>query len=143
MSFVVDLVGAAQMCQTRGEPSTTDAAGDCSRLQIRRRRVDGFDVETGGRGIRLCDCLEILLRDHLVTLVAGGEFVGMLPASVAKFNTKRAGLKILPLKLPTVQVAASIVTVKNRTSGPAAGLFINCVRDVARSISAQPSSARG
>jgi DNA-binding transcriptional LysR family regulator len=71
-----------------------------------------------------------------VTLIAGGGFVGMLPASVAKFNT-RAGLKILPMKLPTVQVAASIVTVKNRTLSPTVKLFINCVRDVARSIFAQ------
>jgi hypothetical protein len=58
-------------------------------------------------------------------------------ASVAKFNAKRAGLKILHIKLPTVHVAASIVTVKNRTSSPTAKLFIDCVRDVARSISAQ------
>jgi DNA-binding transcriptional LysR family regulator len=72
-----------------------------------------------------------------VTLVAGGGFVGLLPASVAKFNKKRAGLKILPIKLPTVHVAASIVTVKNRTPSPTARLFINCVRDVARSIGAE------
>ena len=72
-----------------------------------------------------------------VTLVTGGGFVGLLPASVAKFNAKRAGLKILPIKLPTVHVAASIVTVKNRTPSPTARLFINCVRDVARSIAAQ------
>jgi DNA-binding transcriptional LysR family regulator len=72
-----------------------------------------------------------------VTLIAGGGFVGMLPVSVAKFNTKRAGLKILRIKLPTVHMAASVVTVKNRTPSPTARLFINCVRDVARSISAQ------
>jgi hypothetical protein len=56
---------------------------------------------------------------------------------VGQFNTKRVGLKILPIKLPTVHVAASIVTIKNRTLSPTAKLFINCVRDVARSISAQ------
>jgi DNA-binding transcriptional LysR family regulator len=39
-----------------------------------------------------------------VTLIAGGGFVGMLPVSVAQFNTKRAGLKILPIKLATVHV---------------------------------------
>jgi DNA-binding transcriptional LysR family regulator len=77
-----------------------------------------------------------------VTLVAGGGFVGILPASVAKFNTKRAGLKILPIKLPTVHVAASIVTVKNRTPSPTARLFINCVRDVARLTSAQPEPGK-
>jgi DNA-binding transcriptional LysR family regulator len=72
-----------------------------------------------------------------VTLVAGGGFVGMLPTSVAQFNTRRAGLKILPIKLSTVQVGASIVTVKNRTLSPTAKLFINCVRDVTRSMPGQ------
>ena len=72
-----------------------------------------------------------------VTLIASGRFVGVLPSSVAQFNTRRAGLKILPLKLPAVHVAAGIVTVKNRTLSPPAKLFINCVREVARPISKQ------
>ena len=76
------------------------------------------------------------VRFFTVTMLAA-TCIEMLPVSVAQFNTKRAGLKILPIKLPTVHVAASIVTVKNRTLSPAARLFIDCVRDVARSISAQ------
>jgi DNA-binding transcriptional LysR family regulator len=72
-----------------------------------------------------------------VTLIASGRFVGVLPSSVAQLNKRRAGLKILPLKLPAVHVAAGIVTVKNRTLSPFAELFINCVRDVARPIAKQ------
>ncbi|MGB6541673.1 MAG: LysR family transcriptional regulator [Xanthobacteraceae bacterium] len=72
-----------------------------------------------------------------VTLIASGRFVGVLPSSVAHLNKRRAGLKILPLKLPAVHVAAGIVTVKNRTLSPFAELFINCVRDVARPIAKQ------
>jgi DNA-binding transcriptional LysR family regulator len=72
-----------------------------------------------------------------VTLIASGRFVGVLPSSVAQLNKGRAGLKILPLKLPAVHVAAGIVTVKNRTLSPFAELFINCVRDVARPIAKQ------
>jgi len=69
-----------------------------------------------------------------VTLIASGRFVGVLPSSVAHFNAKRAGLKVLPLRLPAVQIAASIITVKNRTLSPAAKLFIDCAREVAKSI---------
>jgi DNA-binding transcriptional LysR family regulator len=70
-----------------------------------------------------------------VTLIAGGQFVGVLPSSVAHFNAKRADLKVLPLKLPTVQIAASIVSVRNRTLSPAAHLFINCAREAVKPMS--------
>ena len=74
-----------------------------------------------------------------VTLIASGRFVGVLPGSVAHFH-RRAGLKILPLKLPAVHSAASIVTVKNRTLNPSAKLFIDCARRVIRPISSSTIS---
>jgi DNA-binding transcriptional LysR family regulator len=66
-----------------------------------------------------------------VTLIASGKFVGLLPSSVAHFN-ERVGLRILPLKLPAVYLAASLVTVKGRTLNPSAKLFIDCVRETVR-----------
>jgi DNA-binding transcriptional LysR family regulator len=69
-----------------------------------------------------------------VTLIASGRFVGVLPSSVAQFHARRAGLKILPLKLPPVHVPASIVTLKNRTLSPPAKLFIDCAREAVKSI---------
>jgi DNA-binding transcriptional LysR family regulator len=63
-----------------------------------------------------------------VTLIASGRFVGVLPSSVAQFHARRAGLKILPLKLPPAHLPASIVTLKNRTLSPPATLFVNCAR---------------
>jgi DNA-binding transcriptional LysR family regulator len=74
-----------------------------------------------------------------VTLIASGRFVGVLPSSVAKFH-RRAGLKILPLKLPAVHVGASIVTVKNRTLSPSARLFIDCARQVIKPIASPVGS---
>ena len=62
-----------------------------------------------------------------VNLIAGSWFVGLLPRSVALFN-KRAGLNVLPAKLPAVRLAASIVTVKNRSLSPTAKMFIDCAR---------------
>jgi DNA-binding transcriptional LysR family regulator len=69
------------------------------------------------------------------TLIASGRFVGVLPSSVAHFSAKRADLKILPVKLSAAHVAASIVTVRNRTLSPAATLFINCAREAVRPMS--------
>jgi DNA-binding transcriptional LysR family regulator len=69
-----------------------------------------------------------------VALIAGGRFVGLLPSSVAQFSTKRAGLKILPVKLPVKRFAAGIITVKGRTVSPLTELFIESAREIARSI---------
>jgi DNA-binding transcriptional LysR family regulator len=75
-----------------------------------------------------------------VTLIAGGRFVGLLPRSTAQFNAKPVGLKILPMQLPGARIAAGVITVKNRTLSPLADLFIDCARDVAKSIA---SAAEG
>jgi DNA-binding transcriptional LysR family regulator len=75
-----------------------------------------------------------------VTLIASGRFVGMLPNSVARFNAKRVGLKIVPLKLPAGRFAAGIITVKGRTLSPLAELFIGCAHEVARSMRHPTSS---
>jgi DNA-binding transcriptional LysR family regulator len=69
-----------------------------------------------------------------VTLIASGRYVGLLPSSVAQFNSRRSGLKILPIKLPAARTAAGIVTVKGRTLNPLAELFIQCAREMARAL---------
>lgn len=68
------------------------------------------------------------------TLIATGKFVGILPNSVAKFSSRRVGLKILPARIPTTHYAIAILTVKNRTPGPLAQLFIEHARAVAKSL---------
>jgi DNA-binding transcriptional LysR family regulator len=69
-----------------------------------------------------------------VTLIATGRFVGLLPSSVARFNTGRAALKMLPTELSGARIAAGIMIVKNRTLSPLAAKFIECTREVAKSI---------
>jgi DNA-binding transcriptional LysR family regulator len=71
-----------------------------------------------------------------VTLIAGARFLGILPSSVALFNAKRVGLKVIPLKLPSARYAAGIVTVKGRALTPLAEVFIACARETASSIEA-------
>lgn len=68
------------------------------------------------------------------TLIATGKFVGILPNSIAKFSSRRVGLKILPSRIPTTHYAIAILTMKNRTPGPLAQLFIEHARAVAKSL---------
>jgi DNA-binding transcriptional LysR family regulator len=69
-----------------------------------------------------------------VSLIASGEFVGILPASVAALSAHQAALKVLPLKSRGPRISAEIVFLKNRTVSPAVGSFIDCAREVAKSL---------
>jgi DNA-binding transcriptional LysR family regulator len=69
------------------------------------------------------------------TLIGTGKFVGILPNSVARFGARRVGLKILPVMMPATRYPIAILTVKNRTPGPLAKLFIEHARTVAKSLS--------
>jgi DNA-binding transcriptional LysR family regulator len=68
-----------------------------------------------------------------VSLIASGEFVGILPASVAALSAHQEALKVLPLKSSGPRISAEIVFLKNRTLSPAVGSFINCTREVVKS----------
>jgi DNA-binding transcriptional LysR family regulator len=72
-------------------------------------------------------------------LAATGRFVTLLPSSIVRFSGRDLSLKMLPVKLPPrppLQVA--IVTLKNRTLSPAAEMFIECVREVSKSMVDKP-----
>jgi DNA-binding transcriptional LysR family regulator len=67
-----------------------------------------------------------------VSLIASGEFVGILPMSVATLSAHQAALRTLPLKSPGPRISAEIVFLRNRTLSPAVQSFINCAREVAK-----------
>jgi DNA-binding transcriptional LysR family regulator len=69
-----------------------------------------------------------------VSLIASGEFVGILPTSVAALSAHRTGLRVLPLKPSGPRISAEIVFLRNRTLSPAVESFINCAREVAVSL---------
>jgi DNA-binding transcriptional LysR family regulator len=77
------------------------------------------------------------------TLIATGKFVGILPNSVARFSARRVGLKILPVKIPDTRYSITILTVRNRTPGPLAKLFVEQARAVAKSLSSPASRRSG
>ena len=73
-----------------------------------------------------------------VSLIASGQFVGILPASVAALSAHQASLKVLPLKSAGPRISAEIVFLKNRTLSPAVESFIDCTREVAKSVVREP-----
>ncbi len=74
----------------------------------------------------------IHLRTHLL---AEQEFVAALPKSTLRLNAERFHLKELPIELPARPWPVAIVTLRNRTLSPVVERFIECVRDIAKTIS--------
>lgn len=70
----------------------------------------------------------------LTHFVAKGLFITACPKSVAHFNS----LKVLPVDLPVRPWAVTIVTLKNRTLSPVVERFIECAREVAKSMTRKP-----
>ncbi len=66
-----------------------------------------------------------------MSLLATGRFITIFPASLVSFSAKRPELKVLPVKLPMARVPSGIVTLKNRSLGPVAKLFMQSAREVA------------
>jgi DNA-binding transcriptional LysR family regulator len=63
-----------------------------------------------------------------------GRFLAVAAASTLRMSGKRLGLKAVPVDLPIHPGPIGIVILKNRTISPAVKLFIDCARDVAKSL---------
>jgi len=68
-----------------------------------------------------------------MALVATGRFVTILPASALRASVARGALKALPVTLPPARLPHGIATLKNRTLGPVAQLFIDAAKEAAKS----------
>jgi DNA-binding transcriptional LysR family regulator len=67
-------------------------------------------------------------------LLATGQFVTAFPRSVLHLYADRFSLKALPLDLPARPWPVRLLTLKDRTLSPLVERFIECSRDVAKSI---------
>ena len=77
--------------------------------------------------------------DVRVSLLATGRFLTMCATSILRFPAKRVDIKILPVELPIARVPIGIVTLKNRMLSPAAKLFIEAAREVAKPLAKRKS----
>jgi DNA-binding transcriptional LysR family regulator len=67
-------------------------------------------------------------------LLASGRFLSIVSGSVFRFPASNPGLKRLPIDLPTTRTPVAVITLKNRTLSPVAQVFIECARELARSL---------
>ena len=80
---------------------------------------------------------------HLrANLLATGEFVTAIPASVLHLYGSRFALKALPIDLPVRPWPVAIVTLKNRTLSSIVDLFTKHLRDYTRSMTNAKSGVR-
>jgi DNA-binding transcriptional LysR family regulator len=67
-------------------------------------------------------------------LTLRGPFVALVPASSLKINAGTVGLKRLPLELPMLPLPVVMITLRNRTLSKTVELFLDCARNVAKTI---------
>jgi DNA-binding transcriptional LysR family regulator len=80
---------------------------------------------------------------HLRTnLLATGQYITAFPHSVLFLYAHRFSLKALPLDLPTRPWPVAVLTLKNRTLSPVVERFIECARDVAKSVAHRPQAIK-
>jgi DNA-binding transcriptional LysR family regulator len=80
---------------------------------------------------------------HLRTILSmRGGFIAVLPVSILQFNPGLYSLKELPINLTMPEPPALCVTLKNRTLSPPVARFIECARDIAKSMHMPPRRSR-
>ena len=65
-----------------------------------------------------------------ISLVAAGRFLTILPSAL-RFPAGQPDIRVLPVEPQMAEMPVGVVTLKNRTLGPAAQLFTDCAREVA------------
>jgi DNA-binding transcriptional LysR family regulator len=72
---------------------------------------------------------------HLRNLLGmSGRFIVALPVSILERHADIFALKRLPITLPAADLPVAVVTLKNRTLSPTVELFLDCAREVTRSL---------
>ena len=68
------------------------------------------------------------------SMAASGRFLSMIPRAALKFPPLDPSIKSLSVDLAAVRQQAAVLTMKDRTITPAAKLFIDCAREVAKPL---------
>jgi hypothetical protein len=69
-----------------------------------------------------------------INLLRTDRYLAILPESVFNFPAKHPFIRKLPAVLPIVSGPIGILTLKNRVLGPAAQLFVDCARGIAKPL---------
>jgi DNA-binding transcriptional LysR family regulator len=92
------------------------------------------------RGLPLPKISMRTLSVHIRTnMLLSGRFITALPRSVLHLYGDRFALQALPVDLPARPWPVAIVTLRNRTLSPVVDRFIECAREVVRSVAGKPA----
>jgi len=67
-------------------------------------------------------------------MLATGRYLAVYSRSRLRLNGRRLAIRVLPVRLPPQPTRIGIVMLKNRTLNPIAGLFLQEMREVIRSV---------
>jgi DNA-binding transcriptional LysR family regulator len=95
------------------------------------RLVEAFSAA----GLKLpTGSLRTFSLDLRARLCARGRYVTVVPSSMLRHGDEGYRLKALPIQLPSRPWPITVVTLKNRTLSPVVERFIDCAREVAKSM---------
>jgi DNA-binding transcriptional LysR family regulator len=67
-----------------------------------------------------------------VSLLATNRYLTIFPESALRFPATHPRIRMVPVELPLPRMPIGIITLKSRMLSPAAQLFIDCAREVAK-----------
>jgi DNA-binding transcriptional LysR family regulator len=134
-TYVV-VAGAQNPCARRRRIALADLVSEPWVLRPTESLVDDIAIEAFRvSGLDLPRTTVITNSPEVrMSLLTTGRFLTIVPASVLRFPTRRPGIKVLPVKLPVAPVPNEIVTLRNRTLSPAARIFIEQARELAKPL---------
>jgi DNA-binding transcriptional LysR family regulator len=107
------------------------------------RNYDAVAAAFRARGLAMPRLSVTTLSVDLRTaLLAIGPYIATFPQSVVQLHGERFGLKALPIDLPARPWPVALLTLKNRTLGPVAERFIECVHAVAKPLASARASRK-
>jgi DNA-binding transcriptional LysR family regulator len=87
------------------------------------------------RGLKMPKPAVVASSIHLRnSLLPTGRFLAYLPSSFMHFGAMRSAFKVLPVDFPVKPRPLAVIMLKNRMLNPAARLFLDCAREVAKPL---------
>jgi DNA-binding transcriptional LysR family regulator len=87
------------------------------------------------RGLRIPQASVISLSFNLYSsLLPTGRYLAVIPGAVLRYGALRSAVKVLSVEFPVQLTPVAVMSLRHRTLSPAARLFIECAREVAKPL---------
>jgi DNA-binding transcriptional LysR family regulator len=100
-----------------------------NRLVVEAFRASGLELP--------CAAVQTHALNVRISLAATGPFLAVVPAGVMSAPSKYPSVRVLPVKFPATLRQVAIFTLKKRALSPLAQRFVECARELAKSLKHQ------